>query len=118
MIAEVSGGADFADVAKAKSTGPSGPNGGDLGWFNAKSMVPEFSAAVASMQPGDVSAAPVKTQFGYHVIKLMEVRDSEAPKMDQVRGEIEGMLTQGKLSEKIEELRSAAKIEIKDLATQ
>ncbi len=116
VIEEVAGGADFAEVAKAKSTGPSGPNGGDLGWFNAKSMVAEFSDAVAAMKPGDVSKEPVKTQFGYHVIKLDETRESEAPKLEQVRGEIQGILTQTKLSAKIDELRKAAKIEIKESA--
>ena len=100
VIAEVNGGADFAEVAKEKSTGPSGPNGGDLGWFNAKSMVPEFSAAVATMKAGDVSAEPVKTQFGYHVIQLVDTREAEAPQMEQVRGEIEGILRQTKLAKK------------------
>lgn len=112
VIEELGKGADFAELAKEKSTGPSGPNGGDLGWFNAKSMVPEFSAAVAAMQPGDVSSEPVKTQFGYHVIKLMETRKSEAPQMDQVRGEIERILRQGKLAKKIDELRAAASIDM------
>ncbi len=113
VIAEVSGGADFAEVAKAKSTGPSGPNGGDLGWFNEKSMVPEFSAAVMKMNAGDISTEPVKTQFGYHVIKLMETRESPSPKLEDVKGEIQTILTQAGLSAEIEKLRKSAKIEIK-----
>lgn len=113
VIAEIEGGAEFATVAKEKSTGPSGPNGGDLGWFTAQSMVPEFSQAVGTMKKGDVSKTPVKTQFGYHVIKLDDTRDAEKPKMDQVRAEIEGILTQNKLAAKLEELRKAADIVIK-----
>lgn len=113
VIEELNGGADFAETAKTKSTGPSGPNGGDLGWFNGRSMVPEFSAAVADMEKGAISAAPVKTQFGYHVIYLEDVRESEPPPMDQVRGEIEGMLKQKALAEKIDSLREAAEIEVK-----
>ncbi len=113
VITEIAGGADFATVAKEKSTGPSGPNGGDLGWFNAQSMVPEFSQAVGNMKKGEVSTAPVKTQFGYHVIKLDDTREAEKPKMDQVRAEIEGILTQNRLAAKLEELRKSAEIVIK-----
>jgi peptidyl-prolyl cis-trans isomerase C len=112
VIEELKGGAEFAEVAKEKSTGPSGPNGGDLGWFNSKSMVPEFSAAVALLKAEEVSPEPVKTQFGYHVIKLIDTRDAEAPKLEQVKGEIQAMLTQKKLSEKIDALRSTATIEM------
>lgn len=113
VIEELQGGADFAETAKSKSTGPSGPNGGDLGWFNGRSMVPEFSEAVAGMEKGDVSESPVKTQFGYHVIYLEDIRESEPPAMEQVRGEIEGMLKQKALAEKVDSLREAATIEIK-----
>lgn len=113
VIAEIEGGADFATVAKEKSTGPSGPNGGDLGWFNAQSMVPEFSQAVGAMKKGDVSSAPVKTQFGYHVIKLDDTRDAEKPQLEQVRAEIEGILTQNQLAAKLEELRKGAEVVIK-----
>ena len=118
VIEELNGGADFAELAKTKSTGPSGPQGGDLGWFTAQSMVPEFSAAVEKMQAGEISKEPVKTQFGYHVIKLMETRDAKKPELDKVRQEIVGILTQNKLAAKIDELRAAANIEIKEPAAQ
>jgi peptidyl-prolyl cis-trans isomerase C len=85
--AEIEGGADFATVAENRSTGPSGPNGGALGWFGAGMMVPEFETAVASLEPGQVSD-PVQTQFGWHVILLNEVRDTTPPTLDEVRGEI------------------------------
>ncbi|MAW08270.1 MAG: peptidylprolyl isomerase, partial [Halobacteriovoraceae bacterium] len=75
---ELDAGADFAALAQESSIGPSGPNGGSLGWFGNGRMVPEFEAAVAAMRAGDVSQ-PVKTQFGWHVIKLNERRKLEAP---------------------------------------
>ncbi len=113
VIEEVNGGADFAEVAKAKSTGPSGPNGGDLGWFNSKSMVPEFSAAVMSMKAGEVSSTAVKTQFGYHVIKLVDVREAPSPTLADVEAKVEEILIQKKLRVEIEKLRNSAEIIIK-----
>jgi peptidyl-prolyl cis-trans isomerase C len=84
-------GADFAELAKEKSTGPSGPSGGELGWFTAGMMVKPFEDAVMSMEAGTVSD-PVETQFGWHVIRLNETRDKPAPELDAVRGEIAGAL--------------------------
>ena len=89
--AEIDGGADFAETARTRSTGPSGPNGGDLGWFDEGMMVPEFETAVKALEAGQVSD-PVQTQFGWHVIKLNEVRDVVPPTLDEVRAEIEGTL--------------------------
>ena len=91
LIAELEDGADFAELAKANSTGPSGPSGGELGWFQPESMVAEFSDAVQEMEPEAISA-PVQTQFGWHVIKLNETRELTPPPLDEVRGEIEGEL--------------------------
>ena len=108
--ADVDGGADFATVAKAKSTGPSGPNGGSLGWFGKGAMVPSFEAAVVGLEVGAVSA-PVQTQFGWHVIILNETRNTNAPELDAVRAEIEGTLRQKAVTIKIEELREAATID-------
>lgn len=87
IVAELRGGADFADMARAKSTGPSGPRGGALGWFGKGAMVPEFEAAVVAMEPGTVSD-PVQTQFGWHVIRLNDTRVKSAPPLDEVREEI------------------------------
>ncbi|KGB83709.1 peptidylprolyl isomerase [Rhodovulum sp. NI22] len=84
-------GADFAELAKEKSIGPSGPSGGELGWFTAGMMVKPFEDAVMSMEAGTVSD-PVETQFGWHVIRLNETRDKPAPELDAVRGEIAGAL--------------------------
>jgi len=108
--ADVDGGADFATVAKEKSTGPSGPNGGSLGWFGKGAMVPSFEAAVVGLEVGAVSA-PVQTQFGWHVIILNETRNTSAPELDAVRTEIEGTLRQEAVTTKIEELREAATID-------
>ena len=110
LKAEVEGGADFTALAKEKSTGPSGPNGGDLGWFGVGMMVKPFEDAVIGMEPGQVSD-PVQTEFGWHIIKLNEVRNAEAPKIEDVRDELAGEL-QGKAVEaKVTELTEAAKIE-------
>ena len=79
VIAEVNGGADFAVVAKEKSTGPSASKGGDLGFFKRGDMVPEFAEVAFSLKAGEVSAEPVKTQFGWHVIKVEERRDAAPP---------------------------------------
>ncbi|MCR9088998.1 MAG: peptidylprolyl isomerase [Rhodobacteraceae bacterium] len=80
-------GGDFAELAQARSTGPSGPNGGELGWFGPGMMVPPFEEAVVALVPGQVSE-PVQTQFGWHVIKLNDSRMQDAPALDQVRGEL------------------------------
>lgn len=88
IIEEIQGGADFADTAKAKSTGPSGPSGGVLGWFGKGRMVAPFEAAVLEMEPGSISA-PVKTQFGWHVIKLNETRAIAAPELEKVKATLE-----------------------------
>ena len=109
IVDELNGGADFAEVARAKSTGPSGPNGGQLGWFAAGMMVPEFQTAVEELEVGAISG-PVQTQFGWHVIILNEKRTKEAPALDAVRGEIENQLSQQAVTQKIDELTSAAEI--------
>lgn len=111
LVEELKGGADFAALAKKHSTGPSGPSGGDLGWFGTGRMVPEFESAVVALEPGAISA-PVKTKFGWHVIKLMETRLAEAPKLDAVRNEIVGDLRNQLVDARIEELKKQAKIDM------
>ncbi len=112
VIEELEGGADFAALAKEKSTGPSGPNGGELGWFNAETMVPEFADAVRAMEAGATSASPVKTEFGWHVIKLNESRGTQVPALENVKPQIENVLMRTKLAEKITALRDKAEIEL------
>lgn len=110
VIEELEGGAEFAAVAREKSTGPSGPNGGQLGWFGPGAMVPEFEEAVIALQPGNISA-PVKTQFGWHIVKLNEQRIQDAPALDDVREQIELQIRQIRAQEKIEEVTAAAEID-------
>ncbi|MBO9465963.1 peptidylprolyl isomerase [Tropicibacter sp. R15_0] len=109
IVAELAAGADFATLAKEKSTGPSGPGGGALGWFGPGMMVPPFQEAVEKMEPGGVGG-PVKTQFGWHVIKLNETRIKEAPSLDQVRAQLESQVRQQMVTKKIEELVNAANV--------
>lgn len=110
LIEELKNGADFAELAKAKSTGPSGPNGGELGWFGAGQMVKPFEDAVMAMEVGAVSE-PVQTQFGWHVIKLNESRDKAAPTLDEVRADIEAEVERDAITVRIEELTANAKID-------
>ena len=96
IIAQLKGGADFAALAKENSTDPSAKgNGGDLGFFKKGDMLPEFADAAFALKPGEITEAPVKTRFGWHVIKLLERRTAPAPKLDeQVRDEIRQAIIQ------------------------
>ncbi|MBV0913563.1 peptidylprolyl isomerase [Anianabacter salinae] len=110
LVEQAQGDADFAELAKEHSTGPSGPNGGALGWFGPGMMVQPFDEAVQGMEPGDV-AGPVQTQFGWHVIKLNETRTAEAPSLDELRPEIEAQLREQAVAAKVEEITAAAEVE-------
>jgi peptidyl-prolyl cis-trans isomerase C len=110
LKAEIDGGKDFAEVAKANSSDGSAASGGDLGWFGLGQMVPEFEAAVTTLEVGQVSE-PVKSQFGWHLIKLNEKRDTSPPTLDEARPELENQLRQAALQVRLEELRAAATIE-------
>jgi peptidyl-prolyl cis-trans isomerase C len=110
VVAALEGGAEFAAVAREKSTGPSGPNGGQLGWFGTGAMVPEFEQAVVAMEPEAISA-PVKTQFGWHIIRLNETRIPDAPALEEVREEIELQIRQVRAQTEIEEVTAAADVD-------
>lgn len=105
----VDAGEEFADVARDVSTGPSGPSGGELGWFRAGQMVPPFEAAVAAMDVGDVSD-PVETQFGWHIVTLKDQRDVPLPELEQVRPQIEEQLQEAAILARIEALRAETDI--------
>ena len=109
IVKDLEGGADFATLAKEKSTGPSGPNGGELGWFSKGQMVPEFETAVEGMKPGAISA-PVQTQFGWHVVKLNETRTAETPPFEAVRDQLEQALAQKETQAIMEEATAAADV--------
>lgn len=112
IIKELESGVDFADLAKKKSTGPSAPTGGDLGWFKADAMVKPFSEAIAKMEPGTISKEPVQTQFGWHVIKLEERRDAKPPSFEEMKPQLEREFEQKKMLEYMQELRSKADVKI------
>ncbi|MBU0653891.1 MAG: peptidylprolyl isomerase [Gammaproteobacteria bacterium] len=112
IIKELEGGVDFADLAKKKSTGPSGPTGGDLGWFKPDAMVKPFSTAVAQMEPGTISKEPVQTQFGWHVIKLEERREVKQPEFDALKPQLERQHEQKKMLEYMDELRAKADVKV------
>lgn len=113
IVERLNRGSDFAELAKEKSTGPSGAQGGDLGYFAKGRMVPEFEEAVAKLKKGDVSE-PVKTQFGWHVIKLEDIRESKPPAFDDVKDGLKSGLVRQKAIEVIGGLRKGAEIDILD----
>lgn len=110
IVTDLENGADFAAVAREKSTGPSGPGGGSLGWFGAGMMVAPFEQAVMTLEVGQVSA-PVQTQFGWHVIKLNDTRNKDIPTLDDVREEIENAVRQSAVEGAIETLMSASEVD-------
>ncbi len=112
VIKELDNGKDFIKLAKAYSTGPTGKNGGDLGWFNSRQMVPAFSKAVANMKKGSYTKTPIKTKFGWHVIKLEDTRKMEPPKFSDIKKQVRAIMQNKKLQEYIVKLRKKAKIKI------
>ncbi len=108
LIEELKGGADFVELAMEHSTGPSGPTGGDLGWFTVQAMVAPFSEAVAGMENGAFTLAPVQTQFGWHVILREDSRDSAPPPLDSVRDAIKQQVEQNKFREYMNDARAKA----------
>ena len=112
VIKELDNGKNFIKLAKAYSTGPTAKNGGDLGWFNARQMVPEFSNAVAKMKKGSYTKTPVKTKFGWHVIKLEDTRKMDPPKFKEIKKQVRAIMQNKKLQEYIINLRKKAKVKI------
>lgn len=111
-IAEIKKGKKFEDIAKAKSKDPgSAPKGGDLDWATAASYVPEFSSAMVKLGKGQMSQEPVKSSFGWHVIKVEDIREAQLPKVEEVKPQIAQQLQQMKLAKFQEELRGKAKVE-------
>ena len=108
---ELKGGGDFAKIAAKRSKDSTGKNGGDLGWFTLDSMVKPFSDAVRALAPGELTREPVKSEFGWHVIKLEESRASSAPPFDEVKDRVKTYVQRKKLAEHLDELVKAAKVE-------
>ncbi|MEY2617394.1 MAG: hypothetical protein RL522_396 [Pseudomonadota bacterium] len=112
VIASLKKGAKFEDLAKKQSKDPgSGANGGDLDWASAKSYVPEFSEAMVKLSKGQTTQTPVKSQFGFHVIRLDDVREAQMPKFEEVKPQIQQQMQQERLSKFQDDLRTKAKVE-------
>jgi peptidyl-prolyl cis-trans isomerase C len=112
LIADIKKGAKFEDLAKKASKDPgSGANGGDLDWANAASYVPEFSNAMIKLEKGQMTDTPVKSQFGFHVIRVDDVREAQLPKLEEVKPQITQQLTQAKLAKYQDDLRAKAKVQ-------
>lgn len=110
LVEALEGGEDFATLAAEKSTGPSGPNGGSLGWFTKDAMVAPFAEAAFAMEKGGVSA-PVKTQFGWHVIKVEDIRTQQPPAFELLAPQMRQQASQGVAQEIIAEIRAEAEVE-------
>ena len=112
-IGSLDKGEDFAELAKQHSTGPSKSVGGDLGWFEADQMVPEFAAATAQLSNGSYTKEPVKTQFGWHVILREDSREVPKPDLATARPEIEAEIRQEHVAQMVRDIRAKADIEVK-----
>jgi peptidyl-prolyl cis-trans isomerase C len=110
LIKKINGGAKFEDVAKAESSDPSKSNGGDLGWFNTNRMVKPFAEAVRKLKKGEMTAEPVQSQFGWHIIKLEDTRD---PSFEQLKPALSNNFAQKKLFAYIEDLKKTATVDKK-----
>jgi peptidyl-prolyl cis-trans isomerase C len=111
IIAQIKAGGDFATLAKQKSKDPAAQNGGDLGFFTKEDMVKEFADAAFAMKSGEVSQKPVKTQFGFHVIKVEDRRTANPVSFDEAKEDLQSQLSQQAVSQYIESLRAGAKVE-------
>ncbi|MBM3598768.1 MAG: peptidylprolyl isomerase [Alphaproteobacteria bacterium] len=111
VIAELKKGADFANVAKARSTDPAAAQGGDLGFFSAEQMVPEFSEAAFKLKNGEISQTPVKTNFGWHVIKVEERRTQAPPTFEDTKDDLSQEMSREVITGVIAGLRDKAKVE-------
>lgn len=112
IIKQLEEGGDFAEIAKEKSSDGSASEGGDLGYFTKGRMVPEFEEAAFALEPGEFTKEPVKSQFGYHVIKVDDRRQQQPPAFEQVQNQIKSMLLREKYIEKLGAMREDAEVEI------
>jgi peptidyl-prolyl cis-trans isomerase C len=118
VIEKLKGGADFAKLAEKESTDGTAKRGGDIGWISLSTieMAPAFRKAVAALDKGAYTQEPVQTQYGWHVIKLEDIRTPEPPAFDDVKEQVKGLVQRKKLQAYLEELRKTAKIEKKETA--
>ncbi|WP_337183988.1 peptidylprolyl isomerase [Shinella sp.] len=116
VIKDLDAGKDFVEIAKEKSTDPNKSEGGDLGYFAKGRMVPEFEVAAFALEKGAYSKEPVKTQFGYHVIKVEDKRKQQPPALDQVEPQVRQLVMRDKYLELLEKAKAAAPVDIQDPA--
>ncbi|CAA6828682.1 MAG: Peptidylprolyl isomerase [uncultured Thiotrichaceae bacterium] len=112
VIKAVTDGGDFEKLAKEKSTGPSAAKGGDLGWFKPSTMVPPFAKAITAMKKGDVTQQPVRTNFGWHVIKLEGEREAQLPALEQLKPQLKRTLIQERMIAMLDEIKDKADVKI------
>ena len=112
LIKKLKDGADFAETARKESTGPSNKRGGDLGWIRKGMVVPEFYAGMENLKKGEITPEPVKTKYGWHVIKVEDERETAIAPFDSVKEKIKGLILQERLQAKLDELKSKAKIDV------
>jgi peptidyl-prolyl cis-trans isomerase C len=118
LIKELDKKADFAELAKKHSLGPTGKNGGELEWFDKSQMVQPFAEAVAAMKPGTYTKEPVQTQFGWHIIELQETRTAEPPKFEDIKPQLTTMVQRQKLGEELAAMRDKAMVELNEEVVQ
>ncbi|MCD1633462.1 peptidylprolyl isomerase [Martelella mediterranea] len=114
IIKELDNGADFAELAKEHSTGPSGPEGGDLGYFAKGQMVPPFEEAAFALEPGKYTETPVKTDFGYHVIEVEDRREKAPVPFDQIKPQLQQLVAGEKYNEAVNALKKGDTVVIED----
>lgn len=106
VIADLDAGADFAELARERSTGPSGPSGGALGWAKRGDFVPEFEEAMIALEPGTYTSEPVESRFGWHVIRLNEVRAVDAPPLEDIRAQLEETVKRAAIETAVAEMQA------------
>ena len=114
IVEDLNAGQDFVELAKEKSTGPSGPQGGDLGYFTKGRMVPEFEEAAFALESGSYTKEPIKTQFGWHIIKVEDKRDTPPPAFEKVMDQISRVLLQEEYLALLQEARATIEVDVKD----
>jgi len=114
VIKQLDAGKDFAELAKEKSTGPNASKGGELGYFTHGQMVPEFETAAFALKPGEYTKTPVKTQFGWHVIKVEDKRNAPPPPLDQVSDQVKQVIMRERYFDVLQKTRDDLKVDVKD----
>ena len=114
LIKQLDKGAKFEELAKKHSEGPTGKDGGDLGWFDPAQMVAPFAEAVTKLEPGSYTKEPVQTQFGWHIIELQETRKAEPPSFEDAKPQLTALVKRQKLGEKLADMRNNAMVDLNE----